>query len=248
LSKKWETLCTLFDSDSLPEETNEVWKLTDVEEVKPPIQNLTNCLKWGYKGDGRVLEKDKRFVDSIIYSETFRSIFDGNYKISWSLKKQFGKQDSFWNLYFVRIPENGVPTITDKDIASVQLDSDDQGEYVSIDMTPEGVEKWHVMTEENVDRLIAMCVNGVVLSAPNVINPITDGKTQISGSNMDNLSGIVTSLNRNSLEVRPIITKTTIVEGTPPILNALVQQMLIAVSSILLLFFSIMFVRNLRVN
>lgn len=38
------------------------------------------------------------------------------------------------------------------------------------------------MTADNIKRSIVMSVNGSVLSAPQVIEPITGGETQISGN------------------------------------------------------------------
>jgi SecD/SecF fusion protein len=62
-------------------------------------------------------------------------------------------------------------------------------------MTPDGSDAWGKMTTDNVKRIIAISMDNVVFSAPTVINPITSGNTQISGSfsfqEAEDLSGLL---------------------------------------------------------
>ena len=100
-------------------------------------------------------------------------------------------------LYPCRIPEDGKARVGGDDIKSASRDYDSQDGKIAVGlrMTQEGADKWAQMTEENVDRIVAITMDGVVFSAPNVINPITDGNTQISGSfsveEADNLAGLL---------------------------------------------------------
>ena len=49
-------------------------------------------------------------------------------------------------------------------------------------MTADGTTEWGQMTTENKDRIVAITMDNVVYSAPTVINPITNGNTQSSGT------------------------------------------------------------------
>lgn len=247
-SSYWNTLCELTKRDTLPEENSEDWKLTDYDQSSVPSQNLANCVQWQNRVSGIVQEKDKEYVDEVFHSEVFDEAFPKQLEVRWSFKSPVSGMGNVWQFYIIRVPENGVPRITENDIRSAETGADEYGKHVSLRMDQEGAEKWKAMTEDNVGRLIAMCVNDIVLSAPHVVSPITDGNTQISGSNILDVKSIAFSLNTKSPDLKPFVKSQSIVKGDPPTLNALVQQMLIAVSSILLLFFSIMFVRNLRVN
>ncbi|MCF8330535.1 MAG: protein translocase subunit SecF, partial [Crocinitomicaceae bacterium] len=66
---------------------------------------------------------------------------------------------------------------------------------VDLQMTPDGSDAWGKMTTDNLKRIIAISMDNVVFSAPTVINPITSGNTQISGSfsfqEAEDLSGLL---------------------------------------------------------
>ncbi|MCJ8289379.1 MAG: hypothetical protein HRT58_06915 [Crocinitomicaceae bacterium] len=246
--QNWSTLCELMKSDSLPAENNEDWKLTNYDNSTELSQNLSNCVMWKEQGFGLVLDKDKAYVDEMINSDVIDEFFPPTIRFYWSQRAENMEHGEFWMLYAIQIPENGVPVITEKDIRSAEIGANEYGKHVSLKMNQEGSGKWAKMTRENVGRLIAMCVNDVVLSAPNVINPIVDGNTQISGGDLSDLESIVSSINTKHPDLMPTLKFQTIVKGTPPVLNAFVQQLLIAGSFILLLFFSIMLVRNIRAD
>lgn len=248
-SQEWNEICALYEPDTISKDTDEEWKLTDVNKEKTPIQSLKNSVQWQHGGEGVVYDKDKQFVENIIYSEKFKSAFDEKYRVSWSQHKtQYGRQEAYWFLYFLRIPKNEVSVITDKDIASAKLVKNTHGEGVSIEMSVEGAGKLRTITEDNLGRLMAICTNGFVLSAPNVHTPIYDGVMQINGSSKNNFRELVKSLNRKTLNALPIIVKRTTVKPHPPVFTSFIQQLLLAASVIIFLFFSILFTRNFWAN
>ncbi|NDV64108.1 protein translocase subunit SecDF [Bacteroides sp. 224] len=52
---------------------------------------------------------------------------------------------------------------------------------VSMVMNTEGSRKWALLTKQNIERSIAIVLDGYVYSAPNVNNEITGGRSQITG-------------------------------------------------------------------
>jgi SecD/SecF fusion protein len=110
-----------------------------------------------------------------------------NVKFMFSEEKYEFKQDggtvNMHALYACKVPVDG-PKLTGKDIASASdgFDSETGEITVNLTMTDEGSEKWAQMTTENHKRVVAITLDGVVYSAPNVNEPIRGGNTQISGS------------------------------------------------------------------
>jgi len=98
------------------------------------------------------------------------------------IKTNDGKKQQMHFMYAIKIPQDGAK-LTGKDVenASDGFDAESGEITVNLNMTAEGAEKWAQMTTENVGRQVAITLDNVVYSAPNVINPIRDGNTQISG-------------------------------------------------------------------
>ncbi len=74
--------------------------------------------------------------------------------------------------------------ITGEELASAQGATDQQtnAPVVSIRFNSSGAKKFGRVTQDNVDKPFAMMLDGVVLSAPNINEPILGGQAQISGS------------------------------------------------------------------
>lgn len=96
--------------------------------------------------------------------------------------KPNGKKEMMHAMYAINVPLEGAE-MTGKDIASASdgFDSETGEITVNLTMTDEGSEKWANMTTKNADRVVAITLDGVVYSAPNVNEPIRGGNTQISG-------------------------------------------------------------------
>jgi SecD/SecF fusion protein len=68
-------------------------------------------------------------------------------------------------------------------VQQASQDYDDRGRpAIKMLMTKQGERIWADMTTENVGKPIAIVLDNIVYSAPNVINPITSGTSEISGS------------------------------------------------------------------
>jgi SecD/SecF fusion protein len=82
-------------------------------------------------------------------------------------------------------------------------------------MTEEGAEKWAEMTSDNVNKIVAITMDDVVYSAPRVINAITGGNTQISGSfTIDEAKDLAGLLNGGALPAPCVIKEQTKVGPT----------------------------------
>ena len=190
--------------DTIPADT-----LKTEDESLTLDQSLNEDAKEGLGTMVAILFKSKAFVEAenvdkvkaLLARRDIRDVFPPECKFMWGADLEMmdlgkGKVPGY-ALYPCRIPDDGRARVGGDDIKSASRDYDSQaGEIaVGLRMTQEGADKWAQMTEENVERLVAITMDGVVFSAPNVINPITDGNTQISGSfsveEADNLAGLL---------------------------------------------------------
>ncbi|MGE0267242.1 MAG: protein translocase subunit SecD [Candidatus Omnitrophota bacterium] len=89
-------------------------------------------------------------------------------------------------------------TITD---AQVDLDPARQS-YISLTLNGDGAKQFGILTKDNVGRRLAIIMDGQVLSAPNINEPIMGGKAQITGQfSYEEASILALSLRSGALPV-----------------------------------------------
>lgn len=74
------------------------------------------------------------------------------------------------------------PLMTGQDVASAKVSFEQARVAVSLSMTSEGTKIFRKITTENVGRQLAIIMDNVVYSAPNLNEPITGGQASISGA------------------------------------------------------------------
>ena len=153
---------------------------------------------------GAVKTSDKALVESMLRRNDVMEAFPPDIRFMWGAEpEELGKDKKSkkmaYMLYACKVPESGSgkATVNGSHIlkASTGFDQRDGKITVDLQMTPDGSDAWGKMTTENVKRIIAISMDNVVFSAPTVINPITSGNTQISGSfsfqEAEDLSGLL---------------------------------------------------------
>ncbi len=160
---------------------------------------------------GYVNANDKANVEKILRRKDVQNAFPQDLKFMWSAKPESVDNKTKKTAYFLyacRIPDNGKARVRGEHIKNAKVDYDqtDGSIIVSLSMTDEGADEWGRMTTENKDRIIAISMDSLVYSAPRVINAITNGNTQISGSfsfqEAEDLAGL---LNGGALPVPCVI-------------------------------------------
>ncbi len=162
----------------------------------------------------------KELVDKILARADVMAAFPEDLRFMWGSEPESvsdKKKDKGYFLYAVKMPENGKAKVGGKDVKNATTGYDDQNGKVTVDlsMTEEGADKWAEMTGNNVDRIVAITMDNVVYSAPRVINPITGGNTQISGSfTIEEAKDLAGLLNGGALPAPCVIKEQTIVGPT----------------------------------
>jgi len=160
---------------------------------------------------GFVSVENKEDVDRLLQRQDVMSVFPENLRFMWSadvekLDKKSKTSGHF--LYAISVPDNGVAKVGGKDIKSASTGFDQSSSLVTVDlkMSEEGADKWGEMTGDNVGRVVAITMDNLVYSAPRVINAITEGNTQISGSfTIDEAKDLAGLLNGGALPAPCVI-------------------------------------------
>ncbi len=132
---------------------------------------------------GFVTIENRGKVDQILAREDIKRLFPEDLKFMWSSDVEKIDKKTGYFLYAIKVPANGKARVGGRDIESAAPDINQNGvRTVTLKMTSEGSEKWALMTSENINRSIAITMDNVVFSAPNVMNAIQGGNTEITGN------------------------------------------------------------------
>lgn len=217
LGNQWNTAAVLSQSPMEDVEEVETTDSTTVDSTNVDTTEDLGSLDQSLNNDGKeglgtmvaILGKSQAFVEAenvekvkaLLNREDIKDVFPTECKFMWGADLETydlgkGKVPGYF-LYPCRIPEDGRARVGGDDIKSASRDYDSQEGKIAVglEMTQEGADKWAQMTEENIQRIIAITMDGVVFSAPNVEGAITGGRTQISGNfsveDADNLAGLL---------------------------------------------------------
>ena len=113
--------------------------------------------------------------------------------------------------------EEGNTVLTGTDLKDAQAATNQQNgqNVVNLEFTDEGAKKFADLTTKNVGRTIAILLDGEVLTAPNVREPILGGKAEISGQKtLEEAQNLAVVLRSGALPVKVNIIETRTVGPT----------------------------------
>ena len=130
--------------------------------------------------------RDTAAINSIIYSDLAKQILPSDVKLLWSAKPADGiSAKNIYELFALKITTTTGRAPLEGDVITDAKDQFDQitGQpEVSMSMNADGARRWAALTKANIDKAIAIVLDGVVYSAPRVNGEITGGQSSISGS------------------------------------------------------------------
>ena len=126
---------------------------------------------------------DTAKVNEMLARPEIRTLFPRDLKLMWGVKA-FDEGGQYFELYAIKVTgKNGQPALNGEAVSDSKADFDQFGKpSVSMTMNTEGARRWANITKQNVNRNVAIVLDGYVYSAPNVMNEITGGNSQITGS------------------------------------------------------------------
>ncbi|GAB3708745.1 protein translocase subunit SecDF [Spirosoma flavus] len=127
--------------------------------------------------------KDTARANAVLNASEVRGLFPADAVFAWD-RKTFKATDGkeILPLYFLKKLGGRAPLEGDV-ITDATNDYDDRGRpEVTMNMNPEGARKWRNLTAANVGRPVAILLDNLVYTAPNVQNEIPNGRSSISGN------------------------------------------------------------------
>ena len=127
-------------------------------------------------------------VNEYLQYESVRARFDeitnGEVKLAWSNKNTLdGSRGGVHTLYALQGNGGLIPAMDGSGIVDATATTGQFGGYeVSMTMDSKAAIEWGNLTEKNINRPLAIVMDGVVYSAPNVNDRIDGGRSSISGN------------------------------------------------------------------
>lgn len=133
---------------------------------------------------GYVSVKDTGLLNQYLNLDFVKSRFPSN------LVFMYGKPESsdpqyknILSIYAIKTLDNGTAKLEGEHVSDTRQDYDERNRpAISMTMDAIGTKIWGDLTTANVNKPIAIVLDNVVYSAPNVTNAILNGNSQISGS------------------------------------------------------------------
>ncbi|EJL68614.1 protein translocase subunit SecD [Chryseobacterium populi] len=182
------------------------WEVQQVPEIAPYFQTLTTMV--AAKGDSMGVAKTTNFmnllhldklrtngvanvklsdtavVNKILNSKVGQSLRPANIKYTqfmWGYKPEATDTESLV-LYAIRGNINQKAPV-DGAVETASISYDELSRVVvDMQMDSKGAKEWKTLTEKNVGKPVAVTLDNRVYTAPNVVNAIPNGRTQISGN------------------------------------------------------------------
>ena len=129
--------------------------------------------------------RDTAAINKLIYGSLAKQILPSDLKLLWSAKPEDGlNKKNVYGLYALKITTSDGRAPLEGDVVTFAKDEFDQHgrPQVSMTMNSEGAREWAALTKANQGKAIAIVLDGVVYSAPNVKGEITGGQSVISGN------------------------------------------------------------------
>ena len=130
---------------------------------------------------------DTAAINAYIYSEMAKSVLPTDVKLLWSAKPsdRIPNNKRIYELYCLRMTGSGNRAPLEGDVIESAKDDFDNftgRPVVTMQMNEDGAREWANLTKKNIGKPVAIVLDNLVYSAPNVNQEITGGNSQISGS------------------------------------------------------------------
>ena len=183
------SLLDQLQADSLAGDTTANLSFDEYVEQNPLLGILRpNVTQQGQfvpgAGIGFAHYRDTATVDAYLSMPQVRSIFPRDIRFMWDMAP-FDAAENYFVLYAIRVTgRDGRPPLDGEVVtnASVDFDQASGNATVTMGMNSEGAQVWQRLTRENVNKAIAVVLDGYVASAPTVDEEIPNGRSTIRGN------------------------------------------------------------------
>ena len=134
---------------------------------------------------GYALTRDTAEVNRILKSEVAKNSLPEDLSLKWGVKpSDMSQKQEIYELYAIKKNgSSGKAPLEGDVITNATAEFDQFGRpCVGMEMNSDGARTWAELTKKNINHAIAIVLDGVVYSAPNVENEITGGRSSITGN------------------------------------------------------------------
>ncbi len=138
-----------------------------------------------YAAIANVEAKDTALVNHYLSLDVVRNNFPGNLKFLYGLQQKNVKTGQrYFDLYAIKtVPGSDKAKLEGEGVEDSKADFDQHGRpAIKMQMTPTGSRTWAKLTGDNIGKPIAIVLDDIVYSAPNVNGIIEGGNSEISGN------------------------------------------------------------------
>ncbi len=181
-----ESLLSAIDSSKTAKDSLAAEEHLSLFSVLSPSQNQQGPLV------GYALSKDTSKVNAYLHLPKVKAEFPKNVRFMWGvkplpprkLKDGTTSKDEIFELIAVKVTSHdGRAPLEGDVITSARAETGQRGDYeVSMGMNAEGSNVWARLTKANVEKCIAIVLDGYVYSYPRVNGEITGGRSSITGN------------------------------------------------------------------
>ena len=166
---------------------------TEIRKKEYPIQSLVQFVPPQQGQDGKmhfspelgyVSTNDTGLLNSYLNLAFVKNKFPANLVFMYGKPEQKEIADrNLLSLYAIKTLDNGQAKLDGSHVRTARQEFDERGApAIGMDMDPQGTTIWGKMTTDNKGKPIAIALDNFVYSAPNVLNAITTGNSQITGN------------------------------------------------------------------
>ena len=172
---------------ALTGETATAQNAQNAEELKKehPLAAILQINTYDSPVAGFAHYKDTAEVNRLLAMPEVKNLLPRDLRLKWGVKAaDFDQTGQVFELYAIKSTERNGRAPLEGDVIVDAADTFDQWgkPCVSMSMNTDGSRRWAVLTKNNVGRSVAIVLDGYVYSAPNVMNEITGGSSQITGN------------------------------------------------------------------
>lgn len=189
------------------------------------LELLGGVIQQGNPRVGLVAKADTAAVNAFINSAEAAQILPSDLTLVWENKateieaKKNGKAvmgkngQPLKNKYYGLVALRGEPQLEGDAVVSANSEHDNlKGEVVNMRMSDEGASRWSSVTKDNVGRSIAIVMDNVVYSYPNVNQQITGGSSEITGNfTPEEANDLANLLKSGKMDITPRVVSSEVI-------------------------------------
>ena len=170
------------DSSGIADSAKKAKYASALFEVMTPLDIRQEKIPYNRQYSFITHAKDTAMLNYYLSLDVVRNSFPTDSKILLGTEEVAEKGAKYMNVYVVKTLAGEKAPMDGESVEEAFQGYDDKGApSIKMNMTSTGAKKWFDLTKNNVNRPVAIALDDIVYTAPNVVGAIEGGQTEISG-------------------------------------------------------------------